>query len=107
MSGFFAWRINVAAWARSSLSQRVRGMIQTRLRKNSSGKSKASVCTSCGRLRVTAPVSAGEDIARQQQNRDAIDGCGSRAGEHVGGAGTDGSGASKGAKAETGFGESG
>ena len=52
-------------------------------------------------------VAAGEDIAGEQQNGNAIDGRGGGTGEHVGCAGADGSGAGEGAEAKTGFGKGG
>ena len=38
--------VHPAAWLKDAESQRLRGMRHTRLRRNSSGKSKASACTS-------------------------------------------------------------
>ncbi len=44
----------------------------TRSVKNSSGQSYASACTSCGRARVTAPVSAGSVSTRMAFSAEGI-----------------------------------
>src|SRR5512133_2281149 len=60
MTGFREAFINSAASFKSRVSGRERGIFQILFRNNSSGKSKASACTSWGNARVTAPVSEGE-----------------------------------------------
>ena len=49
-----------AAASSCATSARSRGTIHVRGANNSSGKSKASACTSCGSATVTAPVSPGD-----------------------------------------------
>ncbi|MGX1479321.1 UNVERIFIED_CONTAM: hypothetical protein RKD50_008129 [Streptomyces canus] len=59
MSGFLAVRSSRAARSTAAVSGTGRPTCHTRRRKNSSGQSYASACTSCGSARVTAPVSTG------------------------------------------------
>ena len=64
MRGRAAEPITRAARASAAGSGTGRGTCQTRGANSSPGQSKASVCTSCGRAIVTAPVSAGSVSTR-------------------------------------------
>src|SRR6476660_529751 len=77
ISGQRAARIRVAASLRSALSGRVRGIVHTRLRKNSCGKSNAYACTSWGMDKVTAPVSAG-DVSTRMASGNEVRSCSGR-----------------------------
>jgi len=72
ISGFLAALISSTARARAAGSGTGRPTCQTRLRNRSTGKSKASAWTSCGRQSVTAPVSAGSVSTRIAASRDGI-----------------------------------
>ena len=72
ISGRLAARILATARSRAAFSTAGRRTCHTRLRKNSSGQSKASACTSWGMAMVTAPVSAGSVSTRMALSRDGI-----------------------------------
>ncbi len=70
-------RIASTARAIAVASPRGLAIVQTRGSKNCAGYSNASVCVSCGKASVTAPVSAGE-VSTRMASGSAVSNCSAR-----------------------------